>query len=315
MYGGGIQNRWSTATTNQATQYADQYDAKATRAKSMRGVKASCNDCVGSGFRVCQGTGCLGCCTRWLICIFTLALAMTAGTGAWMAYYNLHLRFWLAHLVYLALISLTVSLALTFFSFAYTAYVQSYRLSARDRSTAGFIANSMQDAPCILSVRALRTLFFLVFLMASCTVIVGGCVLQFGGRMERQLLHNCGKSGTTHYLEVAYEGLSKFHDKCKEDPKHKDMPVHECPGYQPTEPAYAAYLRYLEATSGCMGFCERAEKPLYAVPGDGVAKKMSCSNYMANFIWTASLAVGVTNTVIGVLLLCLSMSLLCYGDL
>lgn len=309
MYGGGAQSRWGG--NSQAAAFTDPYEPKASRARSMRGVKASMNDCISAGATVFESRNWCGCCTRWLICIFTLALAAAAGTGAWLAYHNLHLRFWLAHLIYLALITLAVALALTFFSFAYKAYVTTQRQWMRDRKSYGVTANS-QDWKEPLSMTTLRTIFFLVFLMACCSVVAGGCVLQFGGAMEVQLLHNCGKSGTTHFLEAAYVGLSEFHEKCTADPKHKDKPINECPGYKPAEPAYAGYMKYLEATSGCMGFCTIAKKPLFAVPDDGVAKNLSCSTYVANYVWTASLVVGVTNTVIGVCLFCLSVSLLCY---
>lgn len=315
MFPIGMQNRWSTARNSQATPFTDQYDAKATRGRSMRGMKASMNDCVGAGFMVCEGRGCLGCCIRWLLCVFTLALAATSGAGVWVAYHNLHLRFWLAHLIYLAMASLTASLALTFFSFAYKAYVTSVRLSSRDQRASGSSMHGARDPCCVLSIRTLRTLFFLVFLTAGCSVIAGGMVLQFGGAMEKQLLHKCGKSGTTHYLESAYQGLKKFQDKCYEDAKYKNKPINECPGYKPAEPAYAGYLKYLEATTGCMGFCNHSSTPLYAVPEMGEANHLSCGTYVANFIWSTSLAVGTTNTVIGICLLCISMALLCYDDL
>jgi len=269
-----------------------------------------CNTmCIERWVGACYKNDCFGSCIRFLIPIISLALAGTAGTGAWMAYHNLHLRFWLAHLVYLALISLTVSLAIMFFTCAYMAYVASRRITAREMRGQGYTNYSDNAEP--LSAGTLRTIVFLVFLTSCGSVIAGGCVFQFGGAMEKQLLHNCGKSGTTHYLEAAYEGLSTFHDKCVKDLKQKDKPVNECSGYKPAEPAYAGYIKYLEATSACMGFCKRTEKPLFALPDDGAAKNLSCSTYLANYIWTASLVVGPTNAVIGVCLLSISLALLC----
>jgi len=308
----GVQNRWSSGSNSQAAAFTtDQYSSKAARARSLRGgVKAWNTNCVNAGAQAFEQRGCFGSCLRFLICSITLALAATAGTGAWIAYHNLHLRFWLAHLIYLALTSLTVSLATMFFTFAYQAYVANRRIQDREAKRQGYTAtNSNQTDP--LSAYTLRTIIFIVFLTSGSSVIAGGCVFKFGDAMEKQLLHNCGKSGTTHYLEAAYEGLSKFHDKCTKDPKYNNEPISKCPGFKPAEPAYAGYIKYLEATSGCMGFCTRAEKPLWAVPDDGVAKNLSCSTYMANYIWTASLVVGVANTAIGVFLLSISMSLLC----
>merc|ERR1719362_1451419 len=102
-----------------------------------------------------------------------------------------------------------------FFSFAYQAYIANRRIQEKEMKRQGYSATNNQEH---LSAGTLRTIIFIVFLTSGCSVIAGGCVFKFGNAMHKQLIHNCGFSGTTHFLEAAYDGLSKFHDKCMKDP-------------------------------------------------------------------------------------------------
>lgn len=164
--------------------------------------KTAVGHCVTSVLMVAEASGTLGCIMRWSWISVLFCLMAAAAVGGLLCARDLHVRFWLGEVPELSLASLAVAVGLTLFIVCYRVWVLSYRghprLGARKATS---------DAPCLLSLRTLRTICFLLAFAACSAFGLGVVTIRFGQDMSNVLITRCGHSGATRSMEQVHQEL------------------------------------------------------------------------------------------------------------
>mmetsp|Transcript_91075 Transcript_91075/g.253572 ORF Transcript_91075/g.253572 Transcript_91075/m.253572 type:complete len:301 (+) Transcript_91075:200-1102(+) len=273
--------------------------------------KTAVGHCVTSVLMVAEASGTLGCIMRWSWISVLFCLMAAATVGALLCARDLHVRFWLGEVPELSLASLAVAVGLTLFIVCYRVWVLSYRghprLGARKATS---------DAPCLLSLRTLRTICFLLAFAACSAFGLGVVTIRFGQDMSNVLITRCGHSGATRSMEQVHQELVVFRNQCHKGRADRAKTVDQCPGYAdafPPPAPYATYLKLLEMQSGCTGFCKRGIGPLFT---NSVAlKHQSCAAHLGEYVWHVSLMVAWPALALGAFFVAFGTALLLYEDL
>jgi hypothetical protein len=234
-------------------------------------------------------------------CTAFLMLAVLGGSVwlLWNVRGDLHTRFWLGRLPEVALaVQIAASLSVL---------VTIYRKDS-GRQSHLFYKHRRQ--------------FVAVLLLACALVACGSHILRSGiavvGSLEGP---SCGTmaNSTASSLEKAHHKLATFAHQCHAAAGNDGaQPVDQCPGFGEAFPApapYATYLKRMELRDGCVGFCHKSSRRLFAPPAEARQEPSgSCAQALGDHIWTAAMLVGAPSVAVGLLISTLAVACYFYDD-
>jgi len=193
---------------------------------------------------------------------------------------DMQLQIWLGGLPFLTLLTLSGALSILAGIFAYAQYIviqRKYQNTLKRWFGATRFHETEFRSPCSLST--LNFLLTSVVVLAMTSLALGVVVMRSTNVLTMALTPRpdggyCGLGGTSKQLEVMHQELRKFHDECLQSPANDGKLIQECPGFatafpEPSPPV--SYLRVLEETMQCTGFCHIGQRPLFMRRGLGLA--------------------------------------------
>lgn len=150
---------------------------------------------------------------------------------------------------------------------------------------------------------------FTLFIAVGAVLVAGGAyVLQLADRVSEDLTYNCGSTRMTERIQLEWEHLHAFYDKCAEDQGERPDFIQQCPGFEVAfnNNIYVKYIEDMEFDYNCQGFCRFWSRPLFnqdANPGLRCASAIGEEvDKVGNMVGAPTVATGAVIILLGICL-------------
>jgi len=232
-----------------------------------------------------------------LVCSVVLGLVFS---------HDIHARFWLGDLPAYALWASAMSLGPLLYLLGYGGCLRFYRglqKRARGASSMGGVLPEKRSGYA-MAVRSVSRVCVVALFFAFLAVVLGSGMLYLGSIVSDALMNRCGAEGISYQLEHTLSSLVDFMTKCRSSPEGDGKPVNFCPGFHeafPPPSPFVTYLKVLEETLDCTGFCAVTEGRLFALDPAEEAAGDVCGSRLARVLWKVTLLSGAPALAVGCL--------------
>jgi hypothetical protein len=155
--------------------------------------------------------------------------------------------------------------------------------------------------------------FVLFLLLGSVNIGAGAWVLLEAGRVEQDLIHECGSTTLTARIEADWQRLSQFYATCQAT-AGKAIFIQECPNFVSTFPnrVYVNYIEDVEIDYSCVGFCQFWAQPIFNLDAD---RGLRCATALGEEMNNVGNKVGIPTMIIGIVIGTWGVCLLLYDHL
>jgi len=217
---------------------------------------------------------------------------------------DIHARFWLGDLPAYALWASALALGPLLYLMGYGACLTFYRglqRRARGASSMGGVLPEKRLGYS-MTVRSVSRVCALAVLFALLAVVLGSAMLYIGSAVSDALMDRCGAEAISYQLERTLSTLVDFRTECYSSPESDGTPVNLCPGFQeafPPPSPFVTYLKVLEESLECAGFCTSTQGRLFAPSPAREAVGDACGPRLARVLWKVTLLSGVPALAVG----------------